>query len=76
MLVLTVLSVNAALAQATTGIKLYALDRKIIMDVANIKSDLRRDGGRDPANTIMMARGRAGVLLRNNISWFRQYSID
>lgn len=61
MLVLTVLSVNAALAQATTGIKLYALDRKIIMDVANIKSDLRRDGGRDPANTIKMTRGSAGA---------------
>lgn len=38
------------------------------MDVANIKSDLRRDGGRDPANTKEMTRGNVGVLIGNHSS--------
>lgn len=38
------------------------------MDVASIKSDLRRDDGRDPANTIKMTRGNVDLLLGNNLS--------
>lgn len=43
--VLTILFVNVALTQGTREGILYAFDEKIIIEVANIKRDLRRDGG-------------------------------
>lgn len=53
-LVPTNLSVIVALMQGTRAGILYAFDEKIIMEVANKKRDLRRDGGSGPAETVGM----------------------
>lgn len=50
----TSLFVVVALMQGTIVGILYAFDEKIIMEVANIKRDRRRDGGSAPAETVGM----------------------
>ena len=46
---LTILFVIVALTQGIRGEILYAFDVNIIIEVASIKRDLRRDGGSFPA---------------------------
>ena len=47
----TIFLETAALTQGTRGRTLYAFDEKIAIDVAKVKSDLRRDGGSGPVET-------------------------
>lgn len=46
---LTFLSVSTALVLRTRGAMLYAIEENIIIEIAKVKSDLRRDGGNGPA---------------------------